>query len=118
MQIQHANGRRQTAKSTPRCTNQRRQHGGQRMALSLAPARIGNLLKNLQQTPHGPLIHKHSFASNSPNETGTGTTSPTPNLSHSSQHSPKVKLASRGGGVAKQKPGFFKKPGFVGGVLN
>src|SRR6185369_7076744 len=93
----------------PRCTNQRRQHGGQRMALSLAPARIGNLLKNLQQTPHGPLIHKHSFAANSPNETGTGTTSPTPNLSHSSQHSPKVKLASRasfrGRWIARIGPG-------------
>src|ERR1700687_1643917 len=45
-----------TPRPLPRGADDRGQHGRKHMAQSLAPARIGNLLKMFQQTPSGSRI--------------------------------------------------------------
>jgi hypothetical protein len=96
VQIEPMHDRTNPSKPTQRGTNHGRQHGGQRMTLSVAPARIGNSLKKLQQALSGQTIHGKTFSNSRTNNGGTFMSRQTPEFSsYFALHFQQGKLASR-----------------------
>lgn len=81
VQFEPMHDRTNPSKPTQRGTNHGRQHGGQRMTPSQAPARIGNSLETLQQAPGGLNIHGKTFAISRTNNGGTFLPRQTPKIS-------------------------------------